>query len=109
MEDDKSSGSQPPGGIGSIDDLLAGFIATQAELRDIISYLILRREAIRDDALREIREETEALIAKIAANRNRMLLEELTCFKDILSLQERLINDNGKPRHRGEAAQARAD
>lgn len=91
----------------SIEAFLAGYISTQAELRDIIAFLIDRREAMRDSELATLRIEAEVLIAQLSANKNRMLIAELACFKDILALQQKLIEDNGKPRDRGEDTQAR--
>lgn len=81
-----------------MDGIIAGYISTQAELRDVIGSLIRRRETMRDRELQHLKGESEALIAKLAANKNHMLLAELTCFKDILALQQKLIEDHGEPR-----------
>lgn len=82
----------------SAEDFIRKYAATQAELRDIIAYLIQHREMMRDSELERMKGEAEALIAQLAENKNEMLLEELTCFKDILALQKTLIEENDKPR-----------
>ena len=77
------------------------FDFTVEELREVISFLIQQREALRDEELRELEQEARKTIAKLHDIDRKKLLEEITCFKDVLSLHKRLVERNGAGR-RGE-------
>ena len=78
----------------SIEEFIEHGSATQAELQDAISFLIHRRELLRDCAIEELEHESEQLIEKLADTKRRLLLEELECFRDILRLHRQLISDD---------------
>ena len=78
----------------SIEEFIEHGDATKAELQDAISFLIHRRELLRDCALEELEHESEQLIAKLSDTKRRVLLEELGCFRDILKLHRQLIEDD---------------
>jgi hypothetical protein len=67
-------------------DFLRDLTEANHEIKDIISFLILRRELIRDETLQRLDRETRALVAKLESMKGQTLLEELECFKDILDL-----------------------
>ena len=80
------------------------FDLTVEELRDVISFLIDQREAIRDVELRQLEDEAGTLIEKLQDIDRRKLLEEIKCFKEVLSLHKRLVEKNGGAGRRGETA-----
>lgn len=81
----------------STEDFIRRYSSTQAELRDIIAYLIRHREMMRDTELEKFEAEAEELIRKLSENKTDVLLEELSCFKDILALQKKLLEQNEQP------------
>ncbi len=64
---------------------------TQDELRDLISFLIEHRERLKEAAMRELEAETDKLIHRLHELQHEELREELSCFKDTLALQRRLL------------------
>ena len=81
------------------EEFLRQFGNTQRELREAIAYLIEHREMIRDAELERLEQEARKLIEELKNIDQQKLVEEIECFKDILALQKRLIQNNGKPRH----------
>ena len=72
--------------------------ASGQDVRDAIAYLILHRELLRDDEIARLQRESAKLISGLRANDQRILVEELRCFKEILALQRRLLEENGAAR-----------
>ena len=68
---------------------------SEAELRELVADLIKYRERLKESALDELEQEAERLLSRLMETERRILVEEIECFKDILRLQKRLIeNDN---------------
>ncbi len=82
----------------TIDDFLARHSATELELRDTIAFLIHHREMIRDAELEVLQGETARLITKLTDTKRKILLEELNCFKDVLTLHKRNLRRDDQPR-----------
>ncbi|HEV8130296.1 MAG TPA: hypothetical protein VGQ81_03530 [Acidobacteriota bacterium] len=80
-------------------EFLARYSRTEAELRESIDFLIRHREMMRDVELSRLEAEAHALLDKFNQVKQHKLLEEISCFKDVLSLQKQLLRKNGKPRH----------
>ena len=81
-----------------IDDYIHRLGTTQTELQDTISFLIRRRELLRDCEIEHLERETEQLVTALADTKRRVLLEELSCFKDVLSLHRRLLEKDDQSR-----------
>ena len=77
---------------------------TTAELRDVMAFLIAQREELRDSELKKLEEEAAGLIGKLQEVDRRKLLEELTCFKDVLALQRRALEKDDLSGDRGKAS-----
>lgn len=73
--------------------------ATHNDITDLISYLILHRELLRDSELEHLEEEAEKISKKLEDNTRARMLEEIACFKEILALQKKLIEEDDKPRN----------
>lgn len=80
-------------------DFLRDLTDANCEIRDIISFLIMRRELIRDDALERLEKDTRALVSRLEELNGEALLEELECFKDILELHRLSIERHDKSKH----------
>ncbi len=80
----------------STEDFIRRYSSTESELRETIAYLIQHREMIRDVELERLEGESQKLIEKMEDINRQKLLEEIKCFKDILVLQKRLIQNNDK-------------
>ena len=77
----------------TVDDVIERYSRTHDELRDTIAYLIRHRETLRDLELGRLRSEADRLIDKLRSIDQEKLVEELKCFRDILALQRRLIQE----------------
>ena len=82
----------------TVGDYIARNSATDAELRDTISFLIHHRELIRDSELEVLEAETNRILEKLDTVKRRRLMEEVGCFKDVLQLHKRLVSEDGKSR-----------
>lgn len=80
------------------EELIRQHSSTKKELEEIISYLIQHREMMRDVELERLQAETEALLDKLKKIEAEKMMEEIKCFKEILALQKRLMEENDKPR-----------
>ncbi len=78
------------------EDFIKRYSSAKDELKETIDYLILHREMIRDVELDRLEEESQKLIEKLHDIDREKLLEEIKCFKDILALQKRLIENKEK-------------
>ena len=74
------------------------FDFTVGELRETIEFLISHRERLRDEQLARLERESELLIGRIDRLEKQKLLAELDCFREVLSLQKRLIEEDARPR-----------
>lgn len=82
----------------SVEDFIRRYGSTEKELREMISYLIGHREMMRDVEIKKLESEAQSLLDKLKETNLRKLVEEIECFKDVLSLHKRLIEENDKPR-----------
>lgn len=80
------------------EDFIRRYSSTEKELRQTIAYLIRHREMLRDVELQQLETEAKKLIGMLKDTDLKKLLVELECFKDILALQKRLLENNDKPR-----------
>jgi hypothetical protein len=97
MDDDEFIRKYEAHEAESIDDFIARSSTNQSDLQDAISFLIRRRELLRDCELERLEEQARELIAKLRGNKQEMLLEELECFKEVLSLHRRLLQHDQSP------------
>jgi len=67
-------------------------------LRETIAYLIEHRQKLRDKELVRLEKEADTLLKKLERIEQEQIVEEIKCFKEILSLQKRLI-ENGEQRN----------
>lgn len=79
------------------EDFLRQHGRTEEELRETISYLIQHREMMRDIELQKLEEESKKVIERLRDISKEKLIEEIRCFKEVLALQRRVIEENGKP------------
>ena len=75
------------------EEFIARFGENQADLRNAIAFLIHRRELLRDCEIEILEQHCDKLIDQVAKTKQRILLEELDCFKEVLRLHRRLQND----------------
>ena len=92
----KPDRTNEPGREETTDEFLARQIGNGEELRDAISFLIHRRELLRDSEIEVLEAQSQLLGEKLAESRNRILIEELDCFREILRLHKRLVSENGQ-------------
>jgi hypothetical protein len=82
--------------IGSVLDGLQG----TEDVRAVIGWMIERRELLRADEVRSLYDKIAEFLELVAKARREALVEELECFKDILSLHKTLMDKNhDEPRH----------
>jgi hypothetical protein len=72
-----------------------GFASCESELREMIEFLLWHRDELMETSLRELEHETEKLIGQLEDVHREKLLVELQSFRDMLSLQRRLL-DHGR-------------
>lgn len=78
----------------STDEFLTRQIESGHALREAISFLIHRRELLRDAEIEWLEAQCRMLTDILTEKKNRILLEELECFREIISLQKRLAAEN---------------
>ena len=78
-------------------EFLARFQAGTDELREAISFLMRRRELLRDSEIEQLEQACGALMDQLADLKRKILLEELACFKDVMALYRTLHQANGAP------------
>ncbi len=74
------------------DEYLARFGENQADLKNAIAFLIHRRELLRDCEIEVLQHHCDKLIDQIADTKQKILLEELICFREVLALHKRLLD-----------------
>ncbi len=74
------------------EEFLAKFSHNEAELWEAISILIKRRELLRDCEIELLEDHCNTMMECIAVAKQRILLEELDCFKQVLKLHRRLMD-----------------
>ena len=77
--------------LESDEEFLARFSHDETELREAIAHLIRRRELLRDCEIEMLEDQCEKLMERITKAKQRILLEELECFKEVLRLHKRLL------------------
>ncbi len=80
------------------DEYLARQIESGHALREAIDFLIRRRELLRDSEVEWLDAQCRLLADLLAEKKNRLLIEELECFREIMSLQKRLVAEDEKQR-----------
>lgn len=95
-EDDQPDdrGGVDPDTEETTEDFLTRQTANGEELREAIEFLIRRRELLRDAEIELLESQCELLVDILAEKRKCILLEELDCFREILSLHKRLADDD---------------
>lgn len=86
-----------PRKITSDENFLKKFSSTEREMTETIEYLIHHRELMREVELEELENQAQKLIKKLKETKQKIILEEIECFKEILSLQKQLLQKNDKP------------
>ena len=76
---------------------LVKYSQSEAEVREIIGYLIQNRELMRDTQIEKLEGESQNLIRKLKGIEVKKLLEEIECFKEVLVLQKKLVDSSGVP------------
>ena len=79
------------------DEYLARNVGSQADLRHAIAFLIRRRELLRDCEVEVLEHHCDRLIEQVARIKHKIMLEELGCFREVLRLHKRLL-ENDEPR-----------
>jgi len=82
----------------AFDDFLK-YCRSEIELRQTISYLIEHRELMRDMELARLEKDSAKILAECQQMTQDKLIEEIQCFKDVLALQKKLLQVNGKTRN----------
>lgn len=82
----------------SLHDFIDKHSRTRSELEETIDYLIRHREMLKDVELQRLEQESQNLMDKMNELDRAKLIEELRCFKEILAMQHRLIEENDEPR-----------
>ena len=90
MASDKENGDTEQ----SVEEFIARFGENQADIRNAITFLIHRRELLRDCEIEVLEHHCDKLIEQIASTKRKMLLEELNCFKEVLQLHKRLVEND---------------
>jgi len=80
------------------EDFVRRYSATERELAANIEFLIVHRQLMRDVELERLEEESKKLLRKLKSLEVEEMVEEIQCFKEILSLQKTLLQNNDKPR-----------
>jgi hypothetical protein len=70
--------------------------ATGQELRDLISSLIAHRQALGAAELDRLEAESRDLLARLQRVETEKVVEELRCFKDVLTLHRQLVEDTDR-------------
>jgi len=94
MDDDEFIRKYESHETESVEEFIARNSRTAEELHEVISFLINRRELLRDCALEELEHERALLREKLAEIERKMAQEELECFHDILKLHRQLPEDD---------------
>lgn len=64
---------------------------TQVELDELITHLMSRRQEVKAAQLKRLDLEAEELLNKLRAIETQKLIEEVRCFKEVLSFQQYLL------------------
>ena len=76
------------------DEIIRRSSGTEKELRAVIDYLVLHRQALSEAELERLESESGKLVKKLQTVELEKIIEEINCFKEILSFQRRLIKKN---------------
>ena len=78
-------------------DLLANLDKSDEEIAIMVGNLIRRREQERDTRLRTLDLKAKELVGAYRAIARDRLLEEISCFKEVLALHRQLNEDDDPP------------
>ena len=81
----------------SVEEFIARNSRTVEELHSVITFLMHRRELLRDCSLEELEHQRQLLREKLADIERKIAQEELECFHDILKLH-RQLREHDEPR-----------
>lgn len=76
-----------------VDDFLLRHGSTAKELKETIAFLVRHRELLRDAELERLEFQSRELLDKVMRLEGEKMLVEIRCFKEVLSLQKRLMED----------------
>lgn len=82
----------------SASEFLKRAVSDGNDLRDAISFLIHRRELLRDCEIERLEHACDGLLRRLAELKQAALVEELSCFKDVLALHRKLAANDGAHR-----------
>jgi len=74
----------------SAEEFILRYGSTRKELKETIAFLIRHREMLRDTELERLEAESNKLLKIVRNLEVEMMLEEIRCFKEILSLQKKI-------------------
>jgi len=77
----------------TIDELVQTHRASKPELKDLIDGLILNRELLKDCEIECLQHQADKLLEKLKQNELAQLKETIECFKDVLALHKRLVEN----------------
>jgi len=77
----------------TIDDLIDAQAPSKPALKDLIQGLIQHRELLRDCELECLERESTKLLSSLDRNERAQLKETISCFKDVLALHKRLVEN----------------
>lgn len=80
------------------EDFLKEYASTELELREMIDYLIHHRQLLRDAEINELEGELQRYMEMLKKTKTKILLEEISCLRDILALHKQRCQENDKPR-----------
>ncbi len=75
-------------------EYLARHVSNQVDLKNAITFLIHRRELLRDCEIEMLELHCAKLIEQIADTKHKIVLEELECFKEVITLHKRLLQND---------------
>ena len=85
---------------GALPQFIEDLSLAEFELRDVINYLIENRELIRDGEIEKLEKRAQLVMDKIqVAKKRKELLAELQCFRDVLALHKKIIEEYDEPHH----------
>jgi len=73
--------------------------STEQELREVIEFLIHHRQLVRDQVLEKLERDARELIERLERGKKVAVVEELSCFKEVLALHRQMIEDYDQPQH----------
>lgn len=78
------------------EEFLKEYASTEIELREMIDYLIHHRQLLRDAEIENLEAQLERHIGKLKETKTKILLEEISCLRDVLALHKQRCEENGQ-------------